>query len=322
VERHVNPVQRVPEVSVIIPTHDRRERLRLTMRSALSQRDVDLELIVVDDGSSDGTGAMVETLGDPRVRLVRNEVPLGESGARNRGIVEANGSWLAFLDDDDLWAPDKLALQLGALRTAERAWAYGGAVMVDEDLDLVSGVPPPSPDEAAAALVRYNAIPGSASSVIVASELLARVGLFDPELRRTPDWDMWLRLLRAGPPAWVERPIVAICLHPGNLSRDMEVMFRELDVIAARYGIRVDRARHHRWAAWTSFADGRRADAFRHYLRAVGAGDPMSVIRALVALGPSRVWPGSSRALPTAGDGDAWIEQARMWLAPLASERT
>ena len=123
-------------------------------------------------------------------------------------------------------------------------WAYGGEVMVDDDLNLLSGSPPPSPEELAAALGRYNAVPGSASNVIVDSELLARVGPFDEGLRRTADWDMWLRLVATVRPACVERPVVAIRVHPGNISRDMETMFREIDVIAARYRIPVDRARH------------------------------------------------------------------------------
>jgi hypothetical protein len=115
----------------------------------------------------------------------------------------------------------------------------------------------------------------------------------------------------------VDRPIVAVCVHPGNMSRDMEVMFRELDVIAARYGITIDRARHHRWAAWTSLVDGRRFDAVRQYARAVTAGDPMSVIRALGALGLSV----KSRTTPVEEPGDAWVEEARAWLAPLVRER-
>lgn len=307
----------VPEVSVIIPTRDRSDRVRLAVRSALAQRDVSVEVLVVDDASSDGTGGMLAALADGRVRVVRNDTSLGESGARNRGVDEADGHWIAFLDDDDLWAPNKLARQLDALRATGRGWAYGGEVVVDDDLNVLSGSPPPAPEEMAAALVRYNAVPGSASNVVVASELLGRVGPFDPELRRTPDWDMWLRLIRQGLPAAVDRPIVAVCVHPGNMSRDMEVMFRELDVIAARYGITIDRARHHRWAAWTSLVDGRRFDAVRHYARAVTAGDPMSVIRALAALGLSV----KSRTTPAEEPGDAWVEEARAWLAPLVRER-
>ena len=309
-----------PEVSVIIPTRDRRDRLRMAVRSALAQRDVALEVLVIDDGSIDGTSGMVDALGERRVRVVRSDSSLGESGARNRGIEEAKGAWIAFLDDDDLWAPEKLMDQLDALRTSGRMWAYGGEVVVDEDLNVLAGSPPPEPEEVATALARFNAVPGSASNVVVASDLLARVGPFDRELRRTPDWDMWLRLIREGLPAVVNRPIVAICLHPGNMSRDMEVMFRELDVIAARYDIRVDRARHHRWAAWTSLVDDRRADAFRYYLRAVAAGDPMSLIRALVTVVSPRLLRTASKRPETAGHRDAWVEEARIWLAPFARE--
>lgn len=306
-----------PEVSVIIPTRDRHDRVRLAVRSALAQRNVGLEVLVVDDASTDGTGAMIAALGESRVRVLRNDISRGESGARNRGIQEASGRWIAFLDDDDLWAPEKLTSQLEALRASGRWWAYGGEVLVDEGLNVLAGSPPLPPEEVATALMRYNAVPGSASNVIVASELLARVGPFDLELRRTPDWDMWLRLLREGLPVAVNRPIVAICLHPGNVSRDMEVMFHELEVIAARHGIRVDRARHHRWAAWTSLVDGRRADAFRHYVLAAVSGDPLSVIRALASLGPPRTRTGFRRA-PATKQHDAWVQEAQMWLAQLA----
>jgi glycosyltransferase involved in cell wall biosynthesis len=305
-----------PDVSVIIPTRDRCDRLRLTLRSALAQRGVAFEVIVVDDGSLDGTARMVETLGDARIRLVRNEVSLGESGARNRGIEEASGPWIAFLDDDDLWAPDKLALQLDVLRATRRSWAYGGEVVIDGDLNVLHGSPPPTPENVAASLDRHNAVPASASNVVVASELLARVGPFDTELQRTPDWDMWLRLVRIGPPAYVNRPIVAICVHPGNMSRDMDLLFDELDVLANRHQISVDRARHHRWAAWRSMEDGQRGDAIRHYLRAVAAGDAASIVRAVVALLLPRFRP---RPGPGRSANREWTDEALAWLAPLAS---
>jgi glycosyltransferase involved in cell wall biosynthesis len=309
----------VPEVSVIIPTRDRCERLRLTMRSALAQNDVVLEVIVVDDGSSDGTARMLETFDDARVRLARNEVPVGESGARNRGIEMARGTWIAFLDDDDLWSPDKLALQLDALRATGRGWAYGGHVVIDGNLDVLYGSPPPTPEDVATSLVRHNAVPASASNVVVASELLTHIGLFDPELRRTPDWDMWLRLVRVGLPASVNKPIVAICVHPGNMSRDMDLLFRELDVLAARYRIPVDRAQHHRWAAWSSMADGRRGDAIRHYFRAASAGDLASIARAVGAVVPPRFLPRRPSHWRLGSGNRAWTEEARRWLEPLAS---
>ena len=117
------------EVSVIIPTRNRSKLLELSLRSVLWQRSVDFETIVVDDGSTDDTPRMLRSLGD-RIRVFRHERSQGVSAARNRGIAEARGEWVAFLDDDDLWAPDKLELQLQALRRDDRRWAYAGAVEI------------------------------------------------------------------------------------------------------------------------------------------------------------------------------------------------
>jgi glycosyltransferase involved in cell wall biosynthesis len=310
-----------PLVSVIIPTHDRRERLRIALASVLAQRDVDLEAIVIDDGSTDGSAAMVQAIGDPRIRVIRHPVSKGESAARNAGVALASGSWIAFLDDDDVWAPDKLARQLRAVRSTRRSWAYGGEVLVDDDLDVIGGSHPPAPETVVRDLSRYNAVPGSASNVLVSAAVLADVGPFDTELRRTPDWDMWLRLRQRGLPAAVDEPTVAICVHSGNVSRDMRIMFRELDVIAKRHGITVDRARHHRWAGWSSLAAGNRRDAFGHYVRAVAAGDPTSAGRALISIWPVPYRLATGRSLRSeAPDGD-WTDRAAAWLTPLRAGR-
>ena len=301
--------QHSPDVSVVIPTRDRTRQLRLSLRCALAQGAVDLEIIVVDDGSDEEVAPTVEALADARVRVLRNARPLGEAGARNRGIEDARGRWIAFLDDDDLWSPSKLALQRSALDATGRHWAYGGHVTIDTALDVVSGSPPPAPDQVAYEITRYNAVPGSASSVIVAAEALADVGGFDPTLRRTTDWDMWLRLARVGLPACTGSPVVALLEHHGSVSHDMDSLFRELPIIAARHGIEIDLPRHHRWAAWVAARDGRRIDALRHYLRAVASGDITSAGRALVTLARRP----SSTARPTGG----WVDQARAWLDPL-----
>jgi glycosyltransferase involved in cell wall biosynthesis len=300
-----------PLVSVLIPTRNRCRRLFTTLRSVVAQREVNLEIVVVDDGSEDDTDKMVIGLGDPRIRLVRNESPRGESGARNRGLEETRGAWVAFLDDDDLWAPDKLARQLRALQDTRREWAYTGDVMVNSELRLLSGGPPPPPEELIELLRRYNSVPAGASNVIVSSRLVAQVGPFDPGLKRTADWDMWLRLAREGPAAWVRSPLVANCIHAANMSKDMTLMFQELDVLARRHGIPVDWARHYRWAAWGALADGRRLEALRYYGGAIAAGDLRSVGRATIAL--VRPLGAGTRREST----DAWTAEARGWVDEL-----
>src|SRR4051794_32636077 len=104
-------------VTVVIPTHDRAALVPRAVRSALAQRDVELEVIVVDDGSRDATREVLGALAadGANVTVVRHDAPRGVATARNAGVERAAKPWVAFLDDDDVWAPTKLACQLAAI---------------------------------------------------------------------------------------------------------------------------------------------------------------------------------------------------------------
>ncbi len=104
------------DISVVVPTRNRSALLATTLRSALVQRGVDFEVLVVDEASTDDTLEVVDSFGDARIRVIRHTTAQGVSAARNHGVAEARGAWIAFLDDDDLWAPEKLELQLRAAR--------------------------------------------------------------------------------------------------------------------------------------------------------------------------------------------------------------
>ena len=302
------------DVSVVIPTRDRPQMLGLGLCSVLRQQGVDVEVLVVDDGVGPGTAALIDRIGIERVHLLRNSGSPGVSGARNSGIAAARGNWVAFLDDDDLWAPDKLATQLAAAGNAGAGWVYAGHVDVDESLCVRSGAPPPPPDVVVADLRRHNAVPAGASNVAVRRDVLDTVGRFDPQLRTSEDWDLWLRLAATGHPAWVPRPLVALRTHAGMASRDVDRMLADIDVIAERYRLPVDRARHRRWAAWTCLEYGRRGAALRHYARAIAAGDLTSVGRAVVALAYPHV------ARPDQPLNDDWTRDAQAWLEGLRGE--
>jgi glycosyltransferase involved in cell wall biosynthesis len=291
-------------VSVVVPTRNRPRFLASTLKAILAQRDVQLEVIVVDDASDPWVSVR-----EPSVRVVRHERARGTSAARNSGIAVATGDWLAFCDDDDVWAPDKLSAQLAATALVGASWVYAGDISVDQDLRIVGGGPPLSPQQAMLDLHRYNAVPGSASSVMVATNLLSRVGGFDTSLVLAADWDMWLRLARWGPPAAVHRPLVAIRQHRGNASRDIGVMLREIQLMGRRHRIAVDVAAHLRWAAWMRLEDGRPAAAAVCYLRAAARGDVRSIARALVALAAPRIVERRRRV------DRAWAECARRWLS-------
>jgi glycosyltransferase involved in cell wall biosynthesis len=306
----------MPHLTVVIPTHNRSALLAQTLRSALNQRAVDLQVVVVDDGSSDDTPDVVARLQDRRVTLIRNERPQGVSAARNCGIAAASGEWIAFLDDDDLWAPDKLMSQLVAARRDARSWACSGSVTVTQSLEILAGAPPPTAESIVEQLPLRNVVPAGASNVVVRKDVLAEVGLFDLQLRHMSDWDLWIRLGQFGLPAVVREPLVAVRLHTSNASADTDAILCELDVVEARYaglrdGAPVDRPYVYRWAAWTYVRVGRRDRALRAYLRAAMAGDPASLGRAALALlDPALARRPLRRHLPD----PSWEAKAAAWL--------
>jgi glycosyltransferase involved in cell wall biosynthesis len=312
------------EVTVVVPTRNRAAMLRQALGSVAAQRGVDLEAVVVDDGSTDATPAMVTGMGDRRLRLIRHQRPQGVSAARNRGVAEAGGRWVAFLDDDDVWAPEKLASQLAAAARDDRTWAVTGAVSVDDGLRVLAGEPPLAPERIVADLDRYNSVPAGASNVLARAELLAATGGFDPRLRHMADWDLWIRLGRAGLPATVPRPLLAYRLHRANATMDTafdpQEPLAELDTIIDRYGIPADRLAVDRWIAWTCLRAGRRGASLRAYLRAAKGGDPRSLARAAIGL----LHPAVGRRIYYRpflrhGQDEAWLAEARSWLRDLAS---
>ncbi len=304
-----------PFVSVVIPTHDRRDLAMHAIRSVLRQRDVDLEVIVVDDGSRDGTGDAVRSLSDPNVRVLRHDRPSGVATARNTGIEAAQGEWIALLDDDDLWAPDKVKAQLEAARDAGRDWVYAGAVEIDQDGRYLGGDPPPSPDALMRVLTKRNLMPAGCSNVMVKSELMSRAGGFEPTLRHLADWDLWLRLARYGPPAYVPEPLVAYRVHDAQASMDTSDMLDEARALSTRNG--ADHVSVLRWFAWSCLRQGRRWDAVRAYGQAVRAGDLLSIGRVLVAVAAPRTTTLRRRRATAVSAG--WRRRAQEWLPSVAS---
>jgi glycosyltransferase involved in cell wall biosynthesis len=273
-----------PDVSTVIPTRDRAGLLARTLRSALSQRGVDLEVIVVDDGSTDDTANVVRSADDPRVRLIDHDRAAGVSTARNSGIEAARGTWIAFLDDDDLWAPTKLARQLRSATDARAIWVYTGAVKIDLADRVVGGTPPPSPREVMARLPRWSLVPGGCSGVIVSRETLARTGDFDPRLTNLADWDLWIRLAQIGAPSSADDPLVGYRLHAGQSSLDVELILREVAILEQKHGVRVDRGSLHHYIAHKCLLSGDRSQAAKHLASAALGGRAAPVIRDVSAL--------------------------------------
>jgi glycosyltransferase involved in cell wall biosynthesis len=289
----------------------------VTLRGVLRQRGVELEVIVVDEASTDDTPQMLARLDDPRLRVLRHETPHGVSAARNHGTAEAGGEWVAFTDDDDLWAPDKLARQVHAALAAGRDWSYAGSVNVVDGLQIVHGVPPLPPDEVVAALPHYNAIPGGGSNVVVRRETLLRAGPFDTRLRNTEDWEMWIRLAKAGPPAWVCSPLLAYRVHASNSSLDIAEILRGARLIQELHHTTADWGRLHRWLAESCLRSGQRRAALGQFARAAVNGQADAVAGDLALIARRRLRRRSPAPRPAERSDPGWIEQAAIWLGEL-----
>ena len=261
-------------VSVVIPTKNRPRLLQRTLETVLASRGVELDVVVVDDGSGPGVTASAAALGDPRVRCVRNDRSRGVAAARNRGVDNASCDWVAFVDDDDLWSPWKLRRQLDSLIEQPSArWCLVGAAVVDEELCLLRVDEPPAAGDVEATLLYRNAVPGGCSGVMVARDLLNQVGGFDESLSMMADWDLWIRCAGVSPVASVAAPLVVYVQHAANMSHDGSRSDRELSMVLAKHasarqqvGLMGVDAGTQRWIARNAAFAGRRRDAARRYV--------------------------------------------------------
>jgi glycosyltransferase involved in cell wall biosynthesis len=229
-----------PTITVIIPAFNRAAWLPETVRSVLSQTVSPLEILIVDDGSTDDTAAVCSQFMEP-VRYIRQD-NAGVGAARNRGAAEARGEWLAFLDSDDLWTPDKLEVQLAAMAATGTDWSITGCVMMDLDGRTLRG---PQGFQRAFPLFRHTGLApdeffaryfavgevtaagrphrvyhgdayvplfhgnfASPATAMVRRRLFADTGGFDPSLRLAEETEFFHRLSTRGPVVVVMSPLL------------------------------------------------------------------------------------------------------------------
>ena len=209
----------IPVVSVLMPCWNRDRFVADAIRSVLAQTFTNLELIVVDDGSTDGTREVVASFPDSRLRCLHRE-HRGISAALNAGLAAARGRYIARLDSDDLWRPEMLATQVAVLEARPDVdLVYSRAECTDSNwklLDMTWGYPLRFPGETFRSMV-YNDCTCNIT-VVCRRECFDRVGAYDESLETSEDLDMWLRVARHYRFEFTDRVLARVRLHGGSIT--------------------------------------------------------------------------------------------------------
>jgi GT2 family glycosyltransferase len=287
-----------PRLSVVIPTRDCLAYLPAALASIRAQAIPDVQIVVVDDGSTDGTGSYLAA--DPGLTVVTRRGGDGVAAARNAGLAVCKAPIVGFLDADDVWRPGAVAGRLAAHE------ADPGLVLSFADYDHVTpdrtdlgtcfgywprfarfvrgrhGVLPLGP-QALALLYAENVV--GTSTVLARRDALDAEQGFSTEFKLAEDWDLWLRLARRGRVACSTDLAATYLVRPGSLSRDRPRLIRCMKVIAARHGAAAARLMPAAWLACRSRIAVAEAEDAR-----IGGRKPAALLQHLLALAlaPSR----------------------------------
>ncbi len=271
-----------PKFSVVIPAYNAGAYIADCLNSVLAQSDRDFEVIVVNDGSTDNTAAIVLEFVDPRVRLVRRPNG-GLAAARNTGIQAARGELAAFLDADDRWCPEKLAAHRQALDLdPEASVSYDWAAFIDQQGDRTGLCMAQSRITLTSEALLLKNYLGNGSTAVVRRDLLVQAGGFDQSLSRCVDQELWVRLSHSGHHfRLVPAVLTEYRSHPASFTADSSRMLKGVADFLAKVATyapeSVDQlsslvlAFTHRWMARAAFVEGHYPQAQAHALSALKA---------------------------------------------------
>jgi len=221
-----------PLVSIIIPAYNRAGFLKEAIKSVLAQTYKNIEVIVVDDGSTDNTPKLVKQFTDKRIIYLRQENK-GASSARNKGIESARGNYIAFLDSDDIWLPQKIEKQLeifnisrcnpGLVYTGIQYMDYDGNLKKQKKIIRFRG-------DILKRLLRKN-IPGVGSTMLIKKECFEKCGLFDERLPSRTDLDMVIRISEHFTVDYVPEILALERIHEGRITADIEKKIKGREIL-------------------------------------------------------------------------------------------
>lgn len=229
-----------PKISVVTPCYNCEGYLTDTLNSVLRQTVLPDEIVLVDDGSTDGTVALIERLKaehpDIRMQLI-SQKNCGPGAARNAGILAAKGDWIAFLDSDDIWRERKIEKVLEAVAENQEAVLIANDICevyedgTREDVTLHTHYDPKEPGF----VQLYHGCFLSTSSVCVKKEILEKVGGFDTTLRSAQDYDLWLRVVQEGKIVFIPEIFEEYRIRSGSISGNVMLRYECLMKICRKY---------------------------------------------------------------------------------------
>lgn len=283
-------------ISVIIPTRNRPTQLVRAVRSVFSQTHRPVEVIVVDDASSDPVeNLLIQNFG-PDIIYRRNEKTSGAAVSRNFGLQIARGEFVAFLDDDDTWQPTKLSDQLAVMKDGVATMCLVGCgfsyVLEGKEVALHSVVPGPDFNSK---LLGQNLI-GGCSVPLISMSALREAGGFDEDFPSCQDWDLWLRLAQVGEVGFVPVPLVSREIHGEQITSDVRRKITGREMLLSKFKQSIKTApdaygEHLRRLGTLWLLEGERFKARRYYLSALNflGFDCRAIIGILISWVPIQV---------------------------------
>lgn len=276
-----------PLVSVVIPTYNHAKFLPESLRSVIEQSFTSFEIIVVNDGSTDNTAELLEGWAAAnRIRLIHQQ-NAGQSRARNRGIAEARGKYVAFLDDDDFWPADKLQWQVEFLEQNNSVGAVGGMVQSVDEQGRSMELGPFFESITFESLFRSNPFL-SPGQLLVRADLLKSLGGMDVNIWGADDWDLWFKIARKTRIVMEKKVALYYRFHPNNSSRQsVRLLEGCCQAIRAHIGaIPVLRRRELRGAALLHLFNGLGRPIVASSRQQLGRLKPVSALKHLRGLRP------------------------------------
>ena len=233
---NTNTEGKMPMITVVLPSYNSMRYIAETMETVLNQTYQDFEVLVVNDGSTDGTPNWVDQLSqrEPKVRMV-SQANQGLAGARCTGVINARGKYIAFIDDDDLWEPTKLEKQVNSLESNSQAGlCYTWTALADSNGKATGRVIASNAEGNVWQQMTEMNIVCCGSTPMIRRSCFDEVGLFDHQISPSDDWDMWWRIAAKYEFTVIKEPLIRYRQHPNNSSKKCDHMLATSRILIER----------------------------------------------------------------------------------------